>query len=205
MNFSVAVSSASVTGTIILPVTVTSPAVPSTEVSGQVVDENGNPLSGMPVSIGTATAVTDQQGDFTLAGIPANPGPISAGGSVAEAEDRLALTAPVPQLLGHAIYLGARSVIPKPLIVPIVNWSAPASFSQSSAAQPLDITNPAMTGFDIHLPANAAAGARRSRARSRWPGCRRRWPPSTCRRASQAACCSVSVWRSTRIDFARLV
>ena len=98
--------------------------MPSTEVSGQVVDENGNPLAGMPVTIGTATAVTDQQGDFTLTGIPADPGPISAGGSVAEARGPADLTAPVAQLLGHALYAGADNVIPTPLIVPSVNWSA---------------------------------------------------------------------------------
>ena len=81
-------------GTIVLPVTVTSPALPTTEVSGQVVDENGNPLAGMPVTIGTATAVTNSSGEFTLTGIPANPGPISAGGSVGTAQGRLDLTAP---------------------------------------------------------------------------------------------------------------
>ena len=106
--------------------------MPSTEVSGQVVDENGNPLAGMPVSIGTATAVTDQQGDFTLAGIPAKPGPISAGGSVAHGGGPAGLTAPVAQLLGHAVYMGAKNVIPTPLIVPKVDWSTPASFSQPS-------------------------------------------------------------------------
>ena len=90
-NFSVAVSNGSRSGTIVLPVTVTDPAVPSTEVSGQVVDENGNPLAGMPVTIGTASAVTNPAGDFTLTGIPANPGPISAGGSVASAQGRLAI------------------------------------------------------------------------------------------------------------------
>ena len=49
-------SGASGSGTIVVPVTVTSPTMPSTEVSGQVVDENGNPLAGMPVSIDGATA-----------------------------------------------------------------------------------------------------------------------------------------------------
>ena len=102
-NFSVTVSSGSGSGTIAVPITVTDPAVPSTEVSGQVVDENGNPLAGMPVTIGGATAVTNQAGDFTLTNIPSDPGPISAGGAVAAAQGRLALSAPVPQLLGHAI------------------------------------------------------------------------------------------------------
>ena len=122
-NFSVAVSNGSRSGTIVLPVTVTSPAPPTTEVSGQVVDENGNPLAGMPVTIGTATAVTNSSGDFTLTGIPANPGPISAGGSVGTAQGRLDLTAPVAQLLGHDLYSDANNAIPSPLILPMIDWS----------------------------------------------------------------------------------
>ncbi len=158
-DFSVAVSGGSRSGTIVLPITVTAPAVASTEVSGQVVDENGNPLAGMPVTIGDASAVTNQEGDFTLTGIPSDPGPISTGGSVASAQGRLALTAAVPQLLGHAIYLGADNVISKPLIVPKIVWSSTATFSQSSTSQPLDITNTALSGFDIHVPASNVAGA----------------------------------------------
>ena len=50
-------------------------------------------------------------------------------------------------------------MLSRPLIVPAVAWSPAASFSQASAAQPLDITNPAMPGFDIHLPATTAATA----------------------------------------------
>ena len=57
-------------------------------------DESGNPLAGMPVAIGTATATTDAQGDFTLTGIGANPSPLSAGGSVATADSSLALRRP---------------------------------------------------------------------------------------------------------------
>ncbi len=86
-------------------------------------DESGNPLAGMPVTIGTATATTDAQGDFTLTGIGANPSPLSAGGSVATADGRLALSAPVAQLLGHTPYADANNVIATPLIVPKVDWS----------------------------------------------------------------------------------
>lgn len=156
-DFSVAVSGASGSGTIVLPVTVTNPAVPSTEVSGQVVDENGQPLAGMPVSIDGATAITDQAGDFTLTGVPANPGPISAGGSVGSAQGRLDLTAPVEQLLNHPVYAGANNVIAAPLILPQIDWTPAASFSQFAASQPLDITDPALPGFDLHQAANAAA------------------------------------------------
>ncbi len=117
-------------------ITVTQPQRAATAVSGQVVDESGNPLAGMPVAIGTATATTDAQGDFTLTGIGANPGPLSAGGSVATADGRLALSAPVAQLLGHAPYTSSGNVIATPLILPKVDWSA-TSFVRPVATQPL--------------------------------------------------------------------
>ena len=137
-------------------ITVTQPQLAATEVSGQVVDESGNPLAGMPVAIGTATATTDAQGDFTLTGIGANPSPLSAGGAVATAEGRLALSAPVAQLLGHAPYAGADNVIATPLIVPKVDWSAPSSFTRPVATQPLTATNAAFPGFAIELAAGSA-------------------------------------------------
>ena len=153
-DLSVAVSNGSASGKIELPVTVTEPAVASTEVSGQVVDENGTPLAGMPVAIGDSSAVTNASGQFILTSVQTNPGPISAGGSVGTAQGRLDLTAPVAQLLGHAVYLGANNAIPAPLILPTIAWSAPASATQPSASQPMTITNPAMPGFSIQVPAS---------------------------------------------------
>jgi Bacterial Ig domain len=155
-SFSVVVSNGTASGTIVVPVTVTAPPLPSTEVSGRVVDENGNPLAGMPVSIGSATTVTDQAGDFTLTAIPANPGPISAGGAAAASQGRQALMAPVVQLLGHPLYSAANNVMPAPLIVPTIDWSPATAFSQTSESASLDITNPAMTGFDIRMATTSA-------------------------------------------------
>ena len=136
-------------------ITVTQPQMADTEVSGQVVDESGNPLAGMPVAIGTATATTNAQGDFTLAGIAPSPGPLSAGGSVATADGRLALSAPVAQLLGHAPYANADNVIATPLIVPKIGWSAPSSFTRPAATQPLNATTAALPGFAIQLAAGS--------------------------------------------------
>ncbi len=154
-DFSIAVNGPGGPGTINMPVTVTSPAVPSTEVSGQVVDETGRPLAGMPVSIGGATAITNPSGDFTLRGVSTSPGPISVGGSAGSSQGRQDLLAPVSQLLGHDVYAGANNAIPDPLILPKIDWSAAASFSQTSPTSPLDITNPAMPGLDIQVPAGS--------------------------------------------------
>ena len=158
-NFAVAVSNGSVSGKIELPVTVTDPALASTEVSGQVVDENGVPLAGMPVTIGGSDAVTNASGQFILTGVPTSPGPISVGGSVAWAQGRLGLTAPVAQLLGHDLYANANNAIHSPLILPLVNWSTPASFSQTVPSQAVDITTPAMPGLDIRMPGSPSASS----------------------------------------------
>ena len=65
--------------------------------------------------------------------------------------------APVVQLLGHPLYAAANNVMPTPLIVPKVDWSAPAAFSQTIGASSVDITNPAMPGFDIRMQSSPTA------------------------------------------------
>ena len=116
-------------------------------------------MANMPVNIDGSSTTTNAAGNFTLTGIAANPGPISAGGSVGSAQGRQDLMAPVAQLLGHAVYSGANNVIPSPLILPMINWSTATSFSQSSTSQAMTMTNAAMPGFAIQVPASSAAGA----------------------------------------------
>jgi hypothetical protein len=105
----------------------------------------------MPVTIGTATTVTNSSGDFTLTGLPANPGPISAGGSVGTAQGRLDLTAPVAQLLGHNLDADSNNVMPSPLILPKIDWSSPTTFGGALAAQPLAAASAAMPGVSFQL------------------------------------------------------
>ena len=54
--------------------------------------------------------------------------------------------------------------------------------ARPSATQPLTITNPAMPGFSMQMPAEPPPGVHRRRARSQSPSSRPRSPPSTCRR-----------------------
>jgi hypothetical protein len=58
-----------------VPITVTAASQPSTEVSGQIIDETGQPVAGVPVEIGNLKTTSDAQGRFTLAGVPAQPDP----------------------------------------------------------------------------------------------------------------------------------
>ena len=124
----------------------------TTEVSGQVVDENGAPLADYPVSIDGSSTTTDADGRFTLTGISADPGPIHAGGSQADADSRQGLVAPVAQLMGHDLYTKVNNVLASPLILPKIDWSPAASFSQSSPLSGFSVTNPSMPGFAIHVP-----------------------------------------------------
>ena len=54
-------------------------------------------------------------------------------------------------------YPGADNVMPTPLIVPKIDWSPAVSFSQTSGASSVGITNPAMPGFDIQMQSSATA------------------------------------------------
>jgi hypothetical protein len=60
----------------------------------------------------------------------------------------------VAQLLGHDPYTGANNAIPSDLILPKINWSTAASFSQTAENQPVDITTPAMPGLHVQIPAS---------------------------------------------------
>jgi RHS repeat-associated protein len=158
--------------TIVEPVriTVAQQQTATTELSGAVVDEAGRPLAGIPVTLGTATVTTNAQGNFTLMGLPANPGPLSAGGAVGQSEGRLDLTAPVLQLLGHDPYSNLNNVLPAPVILPKIRWStssktvAPQSAAVGTSsstegppatAAPLTVTNSMMPGFSLQVAAAA--------------------------------------------------
>ena len=161
-DFSVTVSNGVQSSVQKLSLLVQAPSLPSTEVSGRVVDESGKPLAGIPVSIGTAVATTDASGNFLVVGVPEDPVPLSAGGAVAKAQDRQGLLAPVVQLLGHSLYSGANNAIAAPLILPKIDWTAPAAFTRASKAKAIDATNSAMPGFAIQMPAGAAGATSKS-------------------------------------------
>jgi RHS repeat-associated protein len=155
------VSASDGTRTVVQPVRVrvTQPALESTSVSGRVVDEDGSPLSGVPVELAGLSAVSDEHGYFSIAGIPASPGPIRVGGDATQAEGRLALTAPVPDLLGHPIYDRADNVFPESLILPKIAWPAATTSDKAGDADVLSVVNPAMPGFELRIPSDAGGRA----------------------------------------------
>ncbi|AGA28668.1 FG-GAP-like repeat-containing protein [Singulisphaera acidiphila] len=134
-----------------IPIQANEAQLETTELSGHVVDETGAPRAGIPVAIGDAKSTTDAKGNFTLTGVPTTPGPIKVGDSKSKTDDWLNLTAPVEQLLGHQPYANANNAIIQPLILPKIDWTSTASFRRANSSNAMDVTNPAMPGFDIRV------------------------------------------------------
>ncbi len=163
-NFAVTVSNGTSSAIVHVPITVATSATADTQVSGRVVDESNQPLAGVPVKLGSAAAITDTQGDFTLTGVSANPGPLSAGGSLTTAQDRLNLTAPLGDLLAHPLYGNVNNVIAAPLILPKINWTASANLGSLAATNTLSVNSSALAGFSLRMnpgsvQAQAASGS----------------------------------------------
>ncbi len=141
-----------------LDVSVVSLPRPSTEVSGQVVDESGRPLANVPVMIGGLGAKTDALGGFTIAGVPDRPGPLMLDGPHADAAGSyMMLMAPTPQFLGHPTYAGVANVVPRPIVLPKVDLAHATDFATVDASRARDLTSPALPGVVLHV---AAGGAR---------------------------------------------
>jgi len=158
-GFSVVVSDGTNSVTEAVPVTVTDPATPSTEVSGQVVDESGHPLIGVPVSVGPAMTVTDLSGAFTLTGLPAAPGPLTVDGLQTVAADRMVIMSPVDRALTHPLYAGVDNVVAAPITLPLLDTAHAVDFSKLDLTKPVDVTNPAIPGVHLTLPVGSAVGA----------------------------------------------
>jgi len=100
-KFSVAVSDGKRSLAVPVSFTVAYPRTPSTVVTGQVVDVSGLPLPGVPVMIGGLVSTTDLNGNFSIRGVPSNPGPLTVDGMAAGggAGGHMMLMAPVNQFL----------------------------------------------------------------------------------------------------------
>jgi len=139
-----------------VPVTAVRRPTATTEVAGQVVDEAGRPLAGVPVMIGTIAATTGKDGRFTLTGVPAKPGPLSVDGQHYDGGRYMMLMAPTPQLLGHAAYPGVANVVPRPIVLPKVDLAHATDFRKVDARKALDLTSPLLPGVVLHVAAGSA-------------------------------------------------
>jgi RHS repeat-associated protein len=155
-NFNVTVSDGTHSVSEKVPVTVTKPVVPSTEVSGQVVDESGNPLAGITVMVGSRMGLTDASGGFTLTGLSTTSAPLTVDGLQTATSDRMMVMVPDDQILGHPVYANANNVVAKPILLPRIDVAHAADLSKFDPTKPLDVTNPALPGVHLTLPAHSA-------------------------------------------------
>ncbi len=159
-RFTVTAADGSRTATQALDVRVVSLPRPSTEVSGQVVDESGRPLANVPVMIGGLGTKTDAKGGFTIAGLPDRPGPLMLDGPHADAAgSRMMLMAPTPQFLGHPAYPGVANVVPGPIVLPRVDLAHATDFAAVDARRALDLTSPDLPGVRLHVAPGSARTA----------------------------------------------
>ncbi|WZP01264.1 discoidin domain-containing protein (plasmid) [Isosphaeraceae bacterium EP7] len=131
----------------------------STVVSGRVVDEAGRPLAGMPVTIGDLATISDEEGRFSLAGVPEGPALLSAGGDLASSRGRLGLLKPVDRLLGHDAYAKTENVIPQPLVLPYLDYSSPEAATQAGADGALVLASTALPGLAIEVADPKSSGS----------------------------------------------
>jgi RHS repeat-associated protein len=156
-SFAVTASDGTRTATQRLPITVTHPPRDSTAVSGQVVDEAGRPLAGVPVALGTLRTVTDRDGRFRLDGVAGRPGPLVVDGShAAGAGDLLTVMAPVDQFLGHPLHDRADNVVAEPITVPRVDLAHATDFGRVDRGRPQDLTSPLLPGVALHVAPDSA-------------------------------------------------
>jgi RHS repeat-associated protein len=156
-SFTVTVSNGVTSTPLLVPITVSYPRTPTTEVSGQVVDVSGRALAGVPVMIGKSMTLTDAAGRFTLQNVPAQPGPLAVDGYHADAAgDYLMLMGPSAQIVGHSVYARVDNVILKPLVLPHIDLPNATDFSKIDPSQPHDLTSPLLPGVTLHVPADSA-------------------------------------------------
>ena len=155
-QFTVTASDGSRQAAEIVPIDVTSTATPSTELSGRIVDEAGTPLAGIPVMLGTLSATTGTDGRFTLAGVPAGPGPLEIDGQHVGGGKYMMLMAPTAQFLGHTAYAGVENVVPAAITLPAVDLAHATDFSKVDASASQDLTSPLLPGVTLHVAAGSA-------------------------------------------------
>jgi hypothetical protein len=160
LSFTVTASDGTRTAIDQVSITVSAAPQSSTEVSGQVVDESGKPLANVPVSLGAAEMFTNAAGGFTLAGVPeTNPGPLTIDGLDDPVAEHMMLMAPLDQFLGHPAYAGVANVVSQPIVLPAIDVAHATDFSTLDTSRPISLTNPALPGVALGLPAGSAMGA----------------------------------------------
>jgi RHS repeat-associated protein len=125
-------------------------ALGNTSLSGQIARLNGLPLAGVPVSIGSNTAISDAQGRFLLSGLPVGVQTLQVDGSAVLSGGRHY----TKHFIQVTLVKGKTTSMQGTIYLPRVD---PAT--EVSIASPMDkelvLTHPAMPGLEVHIPKGA--------------------------------------------------
>jgi len=126
---------------------VTPPADGVTGVAGQVLRLNGRPLAGATLSIGSQKVVTDDNGEFLLAGVPAGRQVLVIDGETASHGNRH---------YGRYEY-GVKIEEGRTTLLPFVIWMSRLNPRTVTLASPTTtetvVTNPQIPGMELRIPA----------------------------------------------------
>jgi RHS repeat-associated protein len=66
--------------------------------------------------------------------------------------------APLDQFLGHPAYAGVANVVSQPIVLPAIDVAHATDFSTLDTSRPISLSNPALPGVALSLPAASAMG-----------------------------------------------
>jgi RHS repeat-associated protein len=117
-----------------------------TALSGRVAKLNGRPISGVRVSVGTISVLTDPQGRFLLTGVPAGKRELTVDGSKAISDGQ--------RYAQHFISVDVApkrtTILQQPIYLARVSARGEVAIS-SPAASDLVLTHPDIPGLELHI------------------------------------------------------
>ncbi len=134
--------------------TVEADPITTTRLSGFVLDTNEQPLAGVPVAIGDATATTDDTGAFTIE----FSGPTTSDTLVIHGEDEPGpnvypfIAEKLTLLLDRELYEGAANVVDRPVYLPALDV---ANGTTINPAQDMTVTTPNIPGVALGVAAGS--------------------------------------------------
>jgi RHS repeat-associated protein len=121
-----------------------------TAVSGQALKLTGEPLAGVTLRIGDSSAVTDATGRFLLQGLAAGHAVLEIDGTTANRPDATYGFFEA----GMNVVAGQTSILPFPVWMTRLDTRHEVTFP-SPTTREVVLTNPAIPGLEIHLPAGS--------------------------------------------------
>jgi YD repeat-containing protein len=120
--------------------------VQTTRISGRVQTDNAVPIAGLVINVGTTTATTDSNGNFTVE-VPTNLTTLKVGGNGGYG----AITSQLTALLGHDLYTGANNQLIEAIYLPTLG-----TLTNIDPTQNQIITSASLPNSRVNIAANTA-------------------------------------------------